>query len=115
MGESSKSGALTETTFYILLSLYKPNHGYGIMQFVEKETAGRVAMGPGTLYGAINLLLKKEWIEPFDSSDEGRKKDYIITNAGKDAVNKEIERLEELYTFACKIVGEGDNDGKKDI
>ena len=54
-----KGGALTETTFLILLALYEPKHGYGIMQFIEDETNGRVSLGAGTLYGAINTLEKR--------------------------------------------------------
>ena len=48
-----KNTPLTEAIFYILLALRKPNHGYGIIQEVEALTAGRVVLGPGTLYGAI--------------------------------------------------------------
>ena len=34
MRDNAKGGALTEVTFYILLSLYTPKHGYAVMQFV---------------------------------------------------------------------------------
>ena len=60
MRDTVKGGALTEATLYILLSVYTPNHGYGIMQFIEKETEGRLVLGAGTLYGALNNLLKKK-------------------------------------------------------
>ena len=53
----AKQGALTEPVYYILLSLLTPMHGYGIMQNVKKLTNGRVNIGAGTLYGAINTLL----------------------------------------------------------
>ncbi len=51
--------ALTEPVYYILLSLLTPMHGYGIMQNVKKLTNGRLNIGAGTLYGAINTLLSK--------------------------------------------------------
>ena len=51
--------ALTEGVYYILLSLLQPLHGYGIIQNVEKLSAGRVRLAAGTLYGAINTLLEK--------------------------------------------------------
>ena len=54
MRDNAKSGALTEVTFYILLSLYTPKHGYAVMQFVEEKTGGRLSLGAGTLYGALN-------------------------------------------------------------
>ena len=42
MRDNAKGGALTEVTFYILLSLYAPKHGYAVMQFVEEKTGGRL-------------------------------------------------------------------------
>jgi DNA-binding PadR family transcriptional regulator len=112
--DNVKGGALTETTFYILLSLYKPNHGYGIMQFIENETNGRVFLGAGTLYGAISTLEKKGWITLCKEEDEkSRKKVYIITEAGKSVAYKEIERLQELLNSATKIVEEGKNINEK--
>ena len=62
MRDNVKSGALTEVTFYILLSLYTPKHGYAVMQFIEEKTDGRLVLGAGTLYGALNSLQEKGWI-----------------------------------------------------
>lgn len=75
MPESQERGALTEAVYYILLSLYRPLHGYGIMQKkVEELSNGRVKLGSGTLYGAINTLLDKSYIEPSITESQGRKK-----------------------------------------
>lgn len=60
MIDLDNSTPLTEASFYILLATQKPNHGYGIIQDVSKMTDGRVTLGPGTLYGAINSMLKKD-------------------------------------------------------
>ena len=106
--ENAKSGALTEVTFYILLALYEPKHGYAIMKFVEEETAGRLVLGAGSLYGALNTLLDKGWIAPYGAED-GRKKAYQITSEGQAAVNKEIKRLGEVLDLAQRITG-----GKRD-
>ena len=51
MRDHVKGGAPTEVTFYILLSLYAPKHGYAIMQFIGEKTGGRLLLGAGTLYG----------------------------------------------------------------
>jgi len=83
MRDNIKGGALTETTFLILLVTFNPIHGYGIMQFIENETGGRVALGAGTLYDTINTLLKKKWIETIGNNNNVAKKDYIITGLGK--------------------------------
>jgi DNA-binding PadR family transcriptional regulator len=100
--ENVKGGALTGVTLYILLALYNPNHGYGIMQFVEAKTNGRLALGAGTLYGAINTLVDKKWIELVH--EEKKKKDYLITELGKEIVNKELKRLNDVLELANQIV-----------
>jgi len=103
--DNIKGGALTETTFLVLLALYKPNHGYGIMQFIEKETNGRVTLGAGTLYGAINTLLKKKWIAPIGNEESGNKKEYIITDLGRKTAEEELKRMGELWHLASTIMG----------
>ncbi len=103
MAESA--GALTEAVYYILLSLYRPLHGYGIMQNVGALSSGRVTLGAGTLYGAINTLVEKGWITPSGEDMESRKKEYVITDKGKAAVEAELKRLEELLKNGKKVTG----------
>jgi DNA-binding PadR family transcriptional regulator len=86
---------LTEGVYYMLLSLYEPRHGYGIMQFTGEMTNGRVQLGAGTIYGAIKSLVEKKWIEALD--EDGRKKEYIITELGTSVVKAEMNRLKELH------------------
>jgi len=105
MRDNIKGGALTEVTFFILLSLYKPKHGYAIMQFIEDETHGRLILGAGSLYGAINSLLAKKWIEPYGINTT-RKKEYVITSLGKKITRQEIKRIDEILKIADKIVEE---------
>lgn len=107
MPESQERGALTEAVFYILLSLYKPLHGYGIMQNVKELSNERVNLGAGTLYGAINTLLDKNWIKSVDGEKDSRKKEYEITTIGKQVISGEIARLEELLANGRKITGGG--------
>lgn len=97
-----KGGALTEVTFFILLSLYQPRHGYAIMQFVEDETEGRLVLGAGTLYGALTSLLEKGWIALCESGD-ARKKEYRITPLGEDIAVRELQRLYQLVAAAKAI------------
>ena len=88
--------ALTESTYYILLSLYHANHGYGIMQLTEQLSGGRIHLAAGTLYGALNSLCDKGWISPLPNSAESRKKEYQITALGKEKLETELKRLKEL-------------------
>lgn len=104
MRDHSKGGALTEVTFYILLALYTPKHGYAVMQFIEEKTGGRLSLGAGTLYGALNSLQEKGWIAPYGDSGD-RKKEYIITLQGKKVAENELARLKELVAVAKEIVG----------
>jgi DNA-binding PadR family transcriptional regulator len=107
LAESSERGALTEAVFYILLSLYSPMHGYGIMQNIKELSNERVNLGAGTLYGAINTLLEKNWIKSVIGEKESRKKEYEITDLGKSVMQGEIVRLEELIINGKKIIGGG--------
>lgn len=97
---------LTETAYLVLLAMVKPNHGYGVMQFVEERTNGRVIFGPGTLYGAINNLAKKGWIKPYNENSNDRKKEYVTTDLGMLQLKEETRRLKEVYTIGTDILGE---------
>ena len=96
--------ALTEAVYYILLSLMQPLHGYGIMQNVEKLSGGRVRLAAGTLYGAITTLLEKGWIGAMTGEKDSRKKEYIITDLGKEMLLSELKRLRELIDNGSKIL-----------
>ena len=87
---------LTESTYYILLALYTPQHGYGIMQQTEKLSGGRVRLGAGTLYGALNALCEKGWIVPLPSGEESRRKEYRLTEKGLTVLKNELHRLRQL-------------------
>jgi DNA-binding PadR family transcriptional regulator len=101
---SQEWGALTETVYYILLSLFTPLHGYGIMQNVKELSQGRVNLGAGTLYGAISTLLDKGWIHMLAAEQDARKKEYVISNIGKAVVTGEISRLEELLENGKRVL-----------
>ena len=94
---AERDNPLTEAVFYILLALRKPNHGYGIIQEVQELTNGRLTLGAGTLYGAIQTLQKKDWIQIYSVDTESRKKkEYIITDRGKEVFREEQRSLKEL-------------------
>ncbi len=88
--------ALTEATYYILLSLWTPQHGYGIMQRAEELSGGRVRLAAGTLYGALSQLAAKGWIILLPVDEASRRKDYALTANGRKVLVQELERLREL-------------------
>jgi DNA-binding PadR family transcriptional regulator len=100
-------GPLTETVYYILLALDSPLHGYGVMQRVGEMSDGRIALGAGTLYGALTTLTDKAWIHPVAGGEGERKKEYVITDIGRAAVRAEVERLEELLRNGKRVMGAG--------
>ena len=102
--------ALTESTYYILLALYRPQHGYGIMQEVERLSCGRVRLAAGTLYGALTSMTEKGWIQMLPVEEGSRKKEYKLTDKGIKVLVTEIERLRELVKNGDMIIG-GDNNG----
>jgi len=83
---------LTESTYYIMLSLLEPLHGYGVMQRVEAISRGTVRVGPGTLYGALTMLEKEGLIVKV--SEEDRRKSYQLTDEGRELLKKQVQRLE---------------------
>ena len=97
--------ALTEAVYYILLSLVTPRHGYGIMQETERLSRGRVKLAAGTLYGAINGLLDKGWIRALPGGADSRRKEYALNEAGREALELELDRLRELVENGEAMLG----------
>ena len=85
---------MTEAMYYILLALLRPGHGYGMMQRIKERSGGRLEMGPGTLYGVLSRMNREGWIVL--TGEEGRRKNYAITQAGKAALLTEYERIKRL-------------------
>jgi DNA-binding PadR family transcriptional regulator len=90
--EIKKYLPLSEATYYILLALVKPLHGYGVMQKVESISNGTVSIGPGTLYGAFTTLEKEKLIVMV--KEEERRKSYMLTPRGREVLKEQISRLE---------------------
>ena len=104
---AGKQVAMTEAVYYILLSLKEPNYGYGIIQDTLKLTWGRLELGAGTLYGAINTLLEKQWIQLYrEEKGSRKKKEYILTELGEKELRQELRRLEELVENGRGILEE---------
>ena len=98
--------ALTESTYYILLALYHPQHGYGIMQQTEQLSGGRVRLAAGTLYGALNSLCEKGWIRQLPMESGSRKKESQLTAEGLAVLKHELARLQQLVANGESILKE---------
>ena len=82
---------LSEATYFIMLALVNPLHGYGVMQMVEQLSEGTVALGPGTLYGVLTSLEKEKLIVKV--REEERRKVYALTPAGMEVLKAQLARL----------------------
>ena len=89
-----KFQTLTEQMFYILLCLRTELCGTDIMARVSELTQGRVSVGPGTLYNLLESFVQAGYIA--ETKVEGRKRSYLITKAGKKALEDEYRRLRTL-------------------
>ena len=107
MNKVKKFSPLTEATYYILLSLIEPLHGYGIIKKVQEMSKERVKIAAGTLYGAIGSLLRNKLIISIGEDENNqRRKLYQITELGKELLEYEIRRLDEMANNGYKETGE---------
>ncbi|MNO44507.1 lineage-specific thermal regulator protein [compost metagenome] len=111
--DSMMTEQLTDSAYYILLSLLVPRHGYAIMKYIEELTDGEISMGPATLYTLIKKLMKNDYIEAGESDDE-RRKPYIVTNKGQDIILKEIERRSRMAKQGIQAIEESKEAKKND-
>lgn len=94
---------LTEPMYYILLSLMEERCGVDIMDTVSIISKERVKVGPGTLYTLLGKFEKEKLIE--ETSVNGRKRSYIITEKGRDMVLGEYKRLKTLIEDGRGFLG----------
>ena len=89
-----KFQTLTEQMFYILLCLRQERCGADVMAWVAEATGSRVAVGPGTLYNLLEQFLQAGYIR--ETKVEGRKRSYVLTPTGREALEAEARRLRQL-------------------
>ena len=92
----AKFQTLTEQMFYILLCLKEECCGIDIMDRVPEMTQGRVQVGSGTLYNLLEQFLEDDMIR--ETKVEGRRRSYLLTEKGLDALRKDYERLQRQAT-----------------
>lgn len=96
---SLESGELTDTMYYILLTLTEPKHGYIIMKSIETLTNNQFYIGPASLYTIIRKLLAAQLITACNNEDV-IKKTYIITEEGLLLLSDEVKRRKEMVKHA---------------
>ena len=100
----AKFQTLTEQMFYILLCLTEECYGMDIMDRVPQMTAGRVKVGSGTLYNLLEQFEDAGMIRL--TKAEGRRRSYILTDKGRDALTAEYERMKQQMADYLRIFRE---------
>ncbi len=100
--DTNKYLPLTEATYYIMLSLIEPLHGYAVMQNVEQISQGTVKVGPGTLYGVFTALEQSGLIVKV--KEEDRRKSYTLTLKGKKVLLDQIKRMEIMTRNGSAVI-----------
>ncbi len=105
MKEITEFIPMSETAYYILLSLTEERHGYAIMQYVSGLTKNRINLGAGTLYGTLSKLEQSGLVTI--TGEENKRKYYKITEVGKAVLGAELGRIEELFLNGREVFGDG--------
>ena len=99
----AKFGTLTEQMFYVLLCLTEECYGLDILDRVPAMTGNRVSVGSGTLYNLLEQFLEEGMI--VETKVEGRRRSYILTNKGKEMLDKEYKRIQAQAEDYRRIFG----------
>lgn len=99
----AKFGTLTEQMFYVLLCLTEECYGLDILDRVPAMTENRVSVGSGTLYNLLEQFLEEGMI--VETKVEGRRRSYILTNKGKEMLDKEFRRIQAQAEDYRRIFG----------
>lgn len=102
-----KLDTLTEPMYYVLLALTEERHGYGIMQYTNQLTNGRVSIGAGTLYALLARFEKEKLIHA--TKEEEKRKYYQLTDLGRKTLEEEFDRLHrQVADGACVLLRKED-------
>lgn len=103
----AKFQTLTEQMFYTLLCLKDECYGMDILDRVPAMTDHRVNVGSGTLYTLLEQFLEAGMIR--ETKVEGRRRSYILTEKGRDMLEKECARIRAQLADYDKIFSERRN------
>jgi DNA-binding PadR family transcriptional regulator len=90
--------------FYILLTLsHEDRHGLAIARDVQSLSDGRVRLWPATLYGSLEELRDRRWIEELEehpAEESERRRYYRLTRSGRQALTAEAEHMSRVARLA---------------
>lgn len=102
--DAAPPAPLTPAVSAVLLALAEGDkHGYAIMKEARAPEGGGVIMGPGTLYGTLDRLIRDGMVEETGLSDDERRRYYRLKAKGRAALTAEMERLRAAVTAGRKL------------
>ena len=116
--ETVPTSPLSPAVFAILLSLaegektgspptgpgrWGGKHGYLIMKDARSPQGGGIPMGPGTLYGSIERMMRDGLVEESGVSDDERRRYYRLTTLGQSVLAAELSRLDATISSARSL------------
>ena len=102
-----KFKTLTEQMFYILLCLQRECQGVDVLELARNMTQGRVNIGSGTLYDLLEQFDAQGFIR--QTKTQGRRRSYIITEKGREMLEKEYRRLLAQAADYERVLGKGND------
>ncbi len=102
--ETAPPSPLTPAVFAILFSLAEgEKHGYLIMKDARAPEGGGIRLGPGTLYGSLDRMMRDGLVEESGTSDDERRRYYRLTQQGHIVLAVELQRLDAAVTSARRM------------
>lgn len=92
---SASLAPLSPAVLAILLSLAEgEKHGYRIMKDARRPKGGSLRLGPGTMYGSLDRMMRSGLVGESDLPGGKRRRYYRLTPAGQSALHAELTRLD---------------------
>ncbi len=93
--------------FYVLLCLREERCGIDILSWIPEMTGGRVTVGSGTLYNLLETFLEEGMIQ--ETRVEGRRRSYLLTDLGKQMLEREYQRIHAQAEDYRRLMGGTDD------
>ena len=104
VAERTPAAPLSPVVLAIMLSLAADEkHGYAIMKDAQTPAGGNVRMGPGTLYGSLDRMIRDGLVKESGTSDDERRRYYRLTSSGRQALAAELQRLDAAMSAARSL------------
>jgi DNA-binding PadR family transcriptional regulator len=101
---TAPAAPLSPAVFAILLSLAEGDkHGYLIMKDARAPQGGGLHLGPGTLYGSLDRMMRDGLVQESGLSDDERRRFYRLTALGRTVLSGELARLDAAVSAARNL------------